>query len=134
MLRFATVAATGVLALALGLGCGDKQNPLGDYQAPGGSGGAAGMDAGGGGGSLGVSYAQTIAPLLARSCATTGCHDKATGMAGVTLDTYEAVKANAEESNVSIQNGTMPVGSAPRLTDAEREAFAEWVAAGAPNN
>ena len=121
MFRLASVVATGVLLLALLHGCGEKQNPAGDFR----------FDAGGGGG---VSYAQTIAPMMAASCAVEYCHDSKMRTAGVALDTYENVKANAKKSNETIQNQTMPVGSVPPLTEAERQAFDSWVKAGAPNN
>lgn len=125
MFRLSSFLALGMLTLTLPFACGDKQNPAGDFR---GSGGGAGNDA------SGVSYARTIAPMMAASCAVEYCHDSQTRTAGIVLDTYEDVKANAESSNDAIQNQTMPVGPAPRLTDAERQAFDSWVKAGTPNN
>ncbi len=132
--RFASVLAIGGLSFALLLGCGDKQNPAGDFRPPGSSGGLGGTDASGAGGSSGVSYAQTIAPMMAASCAVSGCHDATTRVADVALDSYDDVKASAAASNNAIQNRTMPMGSVPALTDADRQAFDSWVKAGAPNN
>ncbi len=129
MLRSASFVITAGISLALLLGCGEKQNPLGDYR-PSGPGDAGGTDASGGV----PSYAKTIAPMMAASCAMSGCHDGTTRVAGVALDTYDDVKANAEASNTTIQNKTMPMGSAPPLTDADRQSFDSWVKAGAPNN
>ena len=123
MFRLSSLAALAVLALALPFACGDKRNPAGDFQQP--------SDASGG---AGVSYAQTIAPMMAASCAVEFCHDSQMRTAGVALDTYENVRANAEKSNETIQNQTMPVGTVPALTEAERQAFDSWVKAGAPNN
>ena len=123
MFRLSSVVVLGVLALALPFGCGDKQNPAGDFRQP--------ADASGG---AGVSYTQTIAPMMAASCAMAYCHDGLRRTAGVALDTYDNVKANAEKSNETIQNQTMPVGSVPPLTEAERQSFDSWVKAGAPNN
>ncbi len=120
MTRLLPIVLLGVLALALG--CGDKQNPAGDF----GSGGE---------GTTGdVSYSRTIAPMMAASCTLSYCHDSRSRVAGVALEAYDDVKANAESSNRTIQEGTMPTGSAPPLTPAERQAFADWVEAGAPNN
>jgi uncharacterized membrane protein len=124
MVRLSSVAA-GALSLGLFLACGDKQNPNGDFHSPGGAGDAA---------AGGVSYAKTIAPLMARSCAVSGCHDATTRMAGVALDNYDDVKTNAQVSNTEIQSQNMPVGSVPSLTDTERQSFDSWVQAGAPNN
>jgi uncharacterized membrane protein len=134
MLRFVSVVTTGVLSFALLLGCGDKQNPAGDYRPWQGSGGTVGADASGPGCSAGVSYAQTIAPMMAASCSISYCHDTATRMAGVALDTYDGVKASAEISNETIQNGSMPVGEGLPLTEADRQSFDAWVKAGTPNN
>jgi len=123
MFRLSSVVVLGVLALALPSGCGDKQNPAGDFRQP--------ADASG---SAGVSYTQTIAPMMAASCSVSDCHDSTARVANVALDTYDEVKANAERSNQSIQDGWMPVGSVPPLTEAEKQAFDSWVKAGAPNN
>jgi len=121
MVRFNSTRLISTMALGLLLGCGDKQNPLGEHTPP------APSDSG----SV-VSYSRTIAPMMAASCTMAGCHG-ATGSLG--LDTYDGVKAWATDCNNAIQAKTMPiVPPGAELTDTDRANFDAWVKAGAPNN
>jgi hypothetical protein len=131
MLRFSQAIVVSLLASAFLLACGDKINPMHSKQTE----GAAGADGGGGAGIDGgtptaVTYSGTIKPLLEKYC--TACHNPAQGITPL-LDTYSNAKANAVAANDAIRAATMPPsGKAP--TDAETQAFQDWVNLGAPNN
>jgi uncharacterized membrane protein len=116
MVHFRSLLVLGALAAALALGCGDKQNPAGDFQ------------------TSAVSYAQTIAPMMAASCTVSGCHGGDSPVMGIGLDTYDKVKANAAAANTKIQSKVMPISPGVDLTDLDRQNFQSWVNAGAPNN
>lgn len=122
MTRFTWIA----MAVCFGLGCGDKQNPAGDYRF---DAAVPPSDA-----TAGVSYGKTIAPMMAASCTLSGCHGGSSPVAGIGLDTYEGVRDNATAANAAIQSQAMPIGSGPALTAADRQSFQDWVSAGAPNN
>jgi uncharacterized membrane protein len=108
---------------ACSLACGEKQNPLGSSEAE------ADCE------TMPVSYADTIAPMMAASCTVPGaCHSAATGAAGVTLETYDDVKLHAANSNKEIQAQAMPIGNGVALTENDRKAFALWATCGTPNN
>jgi uncharacterized membrane protein len=124
MTRFALIGT--VLLFTLGTGCGDKQNPAGDFRHD-----ASAPPAGDAGG---PSYAKTIAPMMAASCTLSGCHEGDYPAAGIGLDRYENVAANAEASNRAIQDQSMPIGAGAALTATDRQSFQAWVNAGAPNN
>jgi hypothetical protein len=66
------------------------------------------------------------------NCATSGCHAGSDPIAGIALDTYANVSANAAAANDAIQTGAMPPDGP--LTAAEQKSFQDWVTAGAPNN
>jgi len=131
MVHLRCLIAFAALAAGLCLACGfdkDKQNPSGDFSPPSGSGGSGGGDTAAGG----VSYAQTIAPMMAANCAFSGCHGASNFQAGVRLDTYPNVVANAAAANADIQDQSMPPGGPLSATD--RQSFQDWVNAGTPNN
>jgi|GEM_PF-5743907 len=125
MTRFASTTIASALSAALLLGCGDKQNPAGDYGGGGGAGGST---------STGVSYAQTIAPMMAQSCTLSGCHGGSSPVMGIGLDTYDKVVANAGAASSAIQSNSMPLDPGVALTDTDKQNFQDWVNAGMPNN
>ncbi len=92
---------------------------------PGSGGSAAGSDAG-----TAVSYAKDIEPLLKSNC--TSCHGGSSPTAGIDLSSYAKVKANASAASSVIQRGSMPPNGP--LSTANKQLFAAWVSAGAPNN
>jgi hypothetical protein len=146
MLRFGYAVMVGSFVACSLFACGEKLNPKGNEPtAAGGAGGSTnvgGVDsgdseagAGGAGGSAPVSYSKTIAPLMAASCALSGCHGGASPMLGIGLDTWAGVNAYAADSNSAIQAGTMPIGTGVvALTPADKKNFQDWVTAGALNN
>lgn len=90
-----------------------------------------------------------VAPVMAAKCE--GCHGEAKQQGELRLDSYEAMLAAGESGNPSIKPGNsaesesirrvllpleedehMPPENKPQLTEAEREALAWWVDAGAP--
>ncbi len=101
---------------------------------------SAGGTASGSGGAAGgtttatVTYSKTIAPLMAASCALSGCHSGSSPVLGIGLDSYANVKANATAADGAIQAGTMPTGNGAALTATDKKNFHAWVSAGAPNN
>ena len=157
MLRLRYVVMVGSVVICSLFACGDKINPKGSAPTGGtlaggttGEGGTTdigGMDGGdseagvafdGGGGGVGgsttasVSYSKTIAPMMAKSCATsTTCHSAGNPWS-VDLDTYAGVKANATASISAIQGHTMPPSGT--FSDSDLKSLQAWVNAGYPNN
>jgi uncharacterized membrane protein len=110
-----------VASILASIGCGEKQNPLGASE-------TLPCD------TVVVSYSGKIAPMMEKSCNVAGCHAGPTPAAGVALDSYGAVKANASASNAEIQAKKMPIGAGAALTDSDRRDFAIWAGCGTPNN
>ena len=157
MLRFGYVVMVGSFVAISLFACGDKVNPKGPAPA-GGSTSMGGTTGGGGTTDTGdidggvseagvgidgagdtttavvVTYSKTIAPMMAASCAISGCHGGSSPILGIGLDTYAGVKANLSLSSGAIQDGSMPIGSGAALTAADKKNFQDWVNAGAPNN
>ena len=98
-----------------------------------GGGGAGGTDAAAGG-STTVSYRNTIAPMMAASCAVSGCHNSSDQAAGFAFDTYAGLKADVDFASSAIQTGLMPISPGADLTAADKKNFQNWVTAGALNN
>ena len=160
MLRFGYLLIVATFVAGSLFACGDKINPKGTAPtAEGGTSGEGGTPgtggttdidgsvseagvseagAGGTGGTTttaGVSYKNTIAPMMAASCAISGpCHAGSSPALNIGLDTYAGVKANAAVSNSAIQDGSMPIGGGAKLTAADKKNFQDWVNAGTPNN
>jgi uncharacterized membrane protein len=81
----------------------------------------------------GISFVQTIEPIISTNCAVSGCH--VNGQQRPTLETYEQIAANAARIMVRTSNGTMPPASSGKeLTLEEIEAISCWVNDGAPDN
>lgn len=80
-----------------------------------------------------VTYSQTIAPIIAASCATAGCH-----AAGATIGdftTHAGIAAEATAGHLKhevIDDQTMPPSGA--LSTAKQDQILCWINAGAPNN
>ena len=159
MLRFGYLVMVGTFVACSLFACGDKLNTKGN--APTGAGGTTGeggtMDTGGtadtggiDGGSISeagvptggaggnttaavVSYKNTIAPIMTKDCV--ACHTGSSGFAGVALDTYAGVAANADLSLGTMQPGAaiaMPPGGS--VSAADLKSFQDWIKAGKPNN
>jgi SprB-like repeat protein len=77
----------------------------------------------------GVSYAQSIEPIIMNNCAVTGCHN---GSQFPDLQSYENVKSNSARIKEFTQSGFMPQSGS--LTQAQKDAIACWVDDGAKNN
>jgi uncharacterized membrane protein len=81
----------------------------------------------------GVSFSDTIKPIIESNCAVPGCH--ANGGQQPTFETYEQIAANADIIKIRTSNGTMPPASSGNsLTQEEIDKIFCWVVAGAPNN
>jgi hypothetical protein len=86
-----------------------------------------------------VSYSATIRPIMAASCATSGCHAGNPAPGGYNLETHAglltAVNSNRLMGTIRHENGysAMPK-NASKLPDCSINQIASWVAAGAPNN
>lgn len=81
----------------------------------------------------GISFVQTIQPIISNNCALSGCH--VNGQQRPTLETYEQIADNAERIEARTSNGTMPPSSSGQsLSQLEIDAIACWVGDGAPNN
>lgn len=80
-----------------------------------------------------VSYQTDIAPLIAASCATSGCHVQ--GSNSVIFENYNNVKAKVDDGSFVqrvLVNGDMPPGTP--LTDCQIAFIQQWVDNGAPND
>jgi len=102
------------------MGCGDKIDPV-EPSEPGDTAADAGVEA---------AYSTTILPvksILDAYCVS--CHSTRGATAGVALDTYENVVANAEHGNELMQSGQMPP-SGPSPSDDEKRLFERWVETG----
>ena len=78
----------------------------------------------------GISYENSVEPIIIGSCATTGCHVSGTGRVNLTV--FDNVKSNAESIKSRVLSGNMPKDDV--LTDAEIEAIVCWVDDGGLNN
>ena len=84
----------------------------------------------------GVSYANTVLPML-QSNGCLGCHAApASGGAGIILDNYNSLVSVVQDNNRFITGADrMPPGSATGvLTECDMTKLRTWVNAGAPNN
>jgi hypothetical protein len=85
----------------------------------------------------GVTYSQSIVPVLNSNCIT--CHSQANAQGQVILDNYADVKTNADNGKllgaIRWDDGfaQMPQGG-NKLSDCTIKQFETWVNAGAPNN
>ena len=75
-----------------------------------------------------VSYSNTIASIMQSSCATSGCHDAVSKIAGVNLTSFEHVKNAFENRDAlgEIERGEMPIGS-PVLPEATITLIKKWI-------
>lgn len=78
----------------------------------------------------GISYENSVKPIIIGSCATTGCHVSGTGRENLT--NFITVQSNAESIKSRVVSGNMPKDD--ELTDEEIEAIVCWVDDGALNN
>jgi len=78
-------------------------------------------------------FSTDIDPLIQSKCATSGCHDAATGAGNAILVTYTQISAQAARINQRcVIDKTMPT-SGP-LTADEIAALTCWINSGTPNN
>ncbi|OYY23237.1 MAG: hypothetical protein B7Y15_10510 [Bacteroidetes bacterium 24-39-8] len=76
-----------------------------------------------------TSFANTVKPILDKSCNMNGCHDDIVITA---LNNFQTVHDGANQIKISIQSGRMPKSNS--LTTAEKNAIYCWVDNGAKNN
>lgn len=91
-----------------------------------------------------VYFEQTILPIFAANCATSGCHDAISHEEGVVLDNYAHIYDEIDpydlDNNVfkaiidDSDNNRMPPPPYQRLTYDQTLAIAQWILQGAPNN
>lgn len=80
-----------------------------------------------------VTYSQTIAPIIAASCATAGCHVSGAAIGDFTTHAGIAAAANAGHvKHEVIDDKTMPPSGA--LSDLKQDQILCWINDGAPNN
>lgn len=78
----------------------------------------------------GISFSTSVKPIIANSCAVTGCHDGSSAQANFTI--FSNVQSRASSIKSRTQSGSMPKNGT--LTQAEKDAIACWVDDGAKNN
>ncbi len=82
-------------------------------------------------------FSTAIQPLINKNCV--GCHNATLASGGIRLDSYTAVKAQADNGyllgTISHQNGfaSMPQGGA-KFSDCQITQVRKWIAAGSPDN
>lgn len=79
-------------------------------------------------------YTNTIAPIMARSCSTTGCHTSNRPAAQLPLTTFEEVKNGfvVDDSWGEIASGRMPKAGVPSLTQEDKDHLQLWINTGYP--
>lgn len=83
-------------------------------------------------------FTSRIAPMVAQQCAS-GCHEGANPSAGLSLTTYDEIKAIVDNGgfagSLDGSNGysIMPKGTSG-LSSCDKTAVNAWITAGAPNN
>lgn len=78
----------------------------------------------------GTSYTTSVQPIIANSCATTGCHDGSTSQTNFT--NFSNVQQRADAIKSRTQGGSMPPDGT--LTQEQKDAIACWVDDGALDN
>lgn len=78
------------------------------------------------------SYAQTVQPVLERSCVS--CHGPGGEKASVPLTSWELVHRRASSMQRQLLSCRMPRGEGPPLSDEERQVVLAWLVCGAPDS
>lgn len=83
-----------------------------------------------------ITYAAYIEPIISAKCAVPNCHGTGFASGGVTLDTYEKVKAKADDGKIearAIDGIPSPMPPLPLnpLTASEKTAIQNWIDEGA---
>lgn len=78
----------------------------------------------------GLSFAKDIAPILNRSCAVAGCHNEAAGAGGYEFETLEGTIAGVDDGLLTIEDGSMPLGTYPKVTAEEVALIEQWISEG----
>src|SRR5690606_36766586 len=78
------------------------------------------------------SFASAVNPLIASSCAISGCHANGSVSGPGPLTNYTQIKDAAASIRSAVLAGTMPQGST--LTSAQKSTIVCWIDAGTPNN
>lgn len=113
--------ATAVITLLVMNACSKGGNDSGGTS----GGGSSNVDCSG----VAVSFKSDIQPLIASTCAISGCHN---GTQAPNLTTYELIASNAAAIKNETQSGRMPKNGT--LTAQQKKLIACWVQSGAPNN
>lgn len=77
-------------------------------------------------------FSGDVAPIIASSCATGGCHAAGSVNGPGALTNYTQIFNSRASIRSSVASGSMPKGSS--LSTAQKNAILCWVDAGAPNN
>ena len=81
----------------------------------------------------GVSYKETIEPIIQANCAISGCH--ITGQQSPVLQTYDQIAANARGIRSQTSSGIMPPAtSGKKLSPNQVNQIVCWIDAGSPEN
>ena len=80
-------------------------------------------------------YTNTIAPIIAQSCATTACHDTNNPAAQLSMTSFTEVKNGfiVDDSWGEIQSGSMPKPGVPSLTQDDKDNLQLWINSGFPS-
>ncbi len=86
-----------------------------------------------------MSFATDITPIMTKNCNVSGCHDNVTVAAGIRLDTFPGVSANADLiiSSINHVDGAKPMpfpAGTDKLSDCDISKFEAWVSQGKKNN
>ncbi len=81
----------------------------------------------------GMSFSQTIHPIINSNCAIIGCH--VSGQQLPTLENYAQISSDTAKIKARTSTGTMPPSNTSKsISPEEIDAIACWVDVGAPEN
>ena len=86
-----------------------------------------------------VTYSKVVKNILTQNCALSGCHDAATAMNGVELETIAGAQLIAHDGRllgvINHASGFSPMPKdKPKLDDCSILQISKWVSNGAPND
>lgn len=82
-------------------------------------------------------FSSGVLPIMNSSCNLSGCHNTTDAASGIVLDTYNGVKAQADNGKLvgstDLINGSMPKNAA-KLASCTIDKIKQWINSGSPNN
>jgi hypothetical protein len=80
----------------------------------------------------GLSFVEDIKPILSKSCAISGCHDKKSATSGYEYQTFEGAAIGIDVGLATIKAKEMPPSGFPEVSRKNIKTLEDWLDAGAP--